>query len=95
MKTVVLDVPELAMVVATRAALAAGIALWLSERLPVERRRAIGGALFAVGAATTIPAVLAVVRGMRRSTRRLQPGVAFDAGLIGVTRYPRKGDDIG
>ena len=94
MKTMVLEAPVFAFGVATRAALAGGVGLLLSERLSAERRRAIGTALVAVGAATTIPAVFAVMRGLRRSRRRrLREGVAFDARLIGATRYPRKGDD--
>ena len=48
----------------------------------------------ATTAATTIPAVRSVVRGVRRARRhRIDSGVGFDDGLIGVTRYPRKGDD--
>jgi hypothetical protein len=94
MKTMILEAPVFAFVVATRAALAGGVGLLLSERLSAERRRALGTALVAIGAATTIPAVVAVVRGLRRSRRRrLHEGVAFDASLIGATRYPRKGDD--
>jgi hypothetical protein len=93
MKTMILDAPEFAFVVATRAALAGGIGLLLSEKLSVDRRRAIGAALLAVGAATTIPAAFSVVRGLRRSRRLRQPGVEFDASLIGAARYPRKGDD--
>ncbi|HEV8211359.1 MAG TPA: hypothetical protein VGP77_14615 [Vicinamibacterales bacterium] len=94
MKTMILDAPVFAFVVATRAALAGGIGLLVSERLPAERRRALGAALVALGAATTIPAALLVARGVRRSRRRrLQEGIEFDASLIGATRYPRKGDD--
>lgn len=94
MKTMILEAPVFAFVVATRAALAGGVGLLLSERLSAERRRAIGTALVAVGAATTIPAAFAVIRGLRRSRRRrLREGVEFDASLIGATRYPRKGDD--
>jgi len=93
-KTMTLSLPTFAFVVGTRAALGAGIGLLLSTRLPVERRRAIGAALVAVGAATTIPAAFSVARGLRRSRRRsLAPGIARDERLIGATRFPRKGDD--
>jgi hypothetical protein len=94
MKTMTLDAPVFAFIVATRAALAGGIGLLLSEKLSAERRRALGTALLTIGAATTIPAVYSVVRGLRRSrNRRPQEGVEFDPGLIGASRYPRKGDD--
>ena len=49
-------------VVATRAALGVGIGLLLAGRLPDARRRAVGLTLAAIGAATTVPAVLSVIR---------------------------------
>jgi hypothetical protein len=63
MTNLVLNLPTFGFVVATRAALGVGIGLLLSERLPAERRRAVGLTLVALGAATTIPAVMAVRRG--------------------------------
>jgi hypothetical protein len=94
MKSFVLHAPEFGFMVGTRAALAAGIGLLLASRVSSERRRAIGAALVAVGAVTTVPAVMMMFRGLRRS-RRLNraAGVQFDERLIGATRYPRKGDD--
>ncbi len=64
MKRLELNVPTLMFVVATRAALGVGIGLLLSERLSPERRRALGVSLLGIGAATTIPAALAVLRGI-------------------------------
>ena len=93
MKNVILELPTLAFVVSTRAALGVGIGLLVSERLPIERRRALGAAMVAIGAATTIPAALAVLRGVRRSRRRVANVVGRDRQLIGATRFPRKGDD--
>lgn len=94
MKTILLDAPEFGFIVATRAVLAAGVGLLVAGRLPPERRRSIGAAMVAIGAATTIPAAISVMRGFRRSKRRtLPPGVEYDAGLIGADRFPRKGDD--
>ena len=60
MKTVELRMPMLGFVVATRAALGAGIGLLLANRIPESRRRAIGLTLVSIGAATTLPAALAV-----------------------------------
>jgi hypothetical protein len=64
MKQVLLDVPTLGFVVATRAALGVGIGLLLSSRIPEDRRRAIGAALVGIGAIATIPAAMAVLRGV-------------------------------
>ncbi|HEY3160493.1 MAG TPA: hypothetical protein VGJ78_16120 [Vicinamibacterales bacterium] len=58
-------------VVATRAALAAGIGLLLANRIPESRRRVIGLTLVSIGAATTIPAAMAVFRGRQRRTAEL------------------------
>ena len=93
MKNVILELPTLAFVVSTRAALGVGIGLLISERLPTERRRALGAAMVAIGAATTIPAALAVLRGVRRLRRRPANVVGRDRHLIGATRFPRRGDD--
>ena len=62
MKSLELNLPTLGFVVATRAALGAGIGLLLSSRIPEDRRRAVGLTLVGIGAATTIPALLAVRR---------------------------------
>lgn len=93
MKTILLDAPEFGFIVATRAMLAGGVGLLVAHAIPAEQRRAIGTAMIAIGAATTLPAVISVIRGFRRSKRSLQPGVGYDAGLIGAERFPRKGDD--
>ena len=94
MKNVLLDLPTLGFIVTTRAALGVGIGLLMSERLTAERRRAIGAALIAVGAVTTVPAAMSVIRSVRRSKkRREQSAFGHDPRLIGATRFPRKGDD--
>jgi hypothetical protein len=93
MKTVAIDLPMFAFVVATRAALAAGIGLLVSGKLTARQRRSVGAALFGIGAATTIPAAISVWRGIRRFRSRGELPVERDSRLIGTTRYPRKGDD--
>ena len=94
MKNVFLNLPTFAFIVSTRAALGVGIGLLLSERLPARRRRAIGRTLIAVGAATTVPAALSVVRSVRGSKQReINSSIGRDSQLIGATRFPRKGDD--
>ena len=91
MKKVILDLPTFAFVVSTRAALGAGIGLLLSEKVPATRRRRIGATLFAIGAATTIPAAMSVIRSVRRAGATSR--VDCDERLVGATRFARKGDD--
>jgi hypothetical protein len=92
MKELILNVPTFAFVVGTRAALGVGVGLLLAERLSASRRRAIGGALVAIGAATTVPALMSVRRSLRPARRRAG-AIEQSAELIGAARYPRKGDD--
>jgi hypothetical protein len=66
MKSVLLSLPTFGFVVATRAALAFGVGLLVSGRIPAARRRTVGLALVALGAAATVPAVLALRAGRRR-----------------------------
>ncbi len=52
MKHVSLTVPELGLIAGTHAALGAGLALLLGDRLTPEQRRTVGWTLFAVGIVT-------------------------------------------
>ena len=70
--TLELSIPDFGFIVGTRALLAAGVALLAGSRLSAEQRRALGVALVTVGAATTIPAVRSVVRGVRREREALR-----------------------
>jgi len=56
MRKLVLTVPEVAFIAATRGAFGFGAGLLLSEKLNDKRRRKIGLGLLALGIATTIPA---------------------------------------
>ena len=60
-----LRLPELGMVVGTRAMLAAGVALLVADRLSADSRKSIGWALVGVGVLTTIP-LATLVFGKRR-----------------------------
>jgi hypothetical protein len=60
MKPVELDLSTLIFVVDTRVALAFGVGLLVADHIPPERRRALALSLIGLGAATTIPAALAV-----------------------------------
>jgi hypothetical protein len=50
-----ITLPLLGLIAGTRAALGAGIALLLADRLSAEQRRAVGWTLTAVGAVSTFP----------------------------------------
>jgi len=95
MKSVTLDMPMFGFVVATRAALGAGIGLLVAERLSPARRQIVGRILVATGLLTTVPAVSAILRSIRgRRNDRALAGVQRDDRLIGAQRAPRKGDDL-
>ena len=93
MKSVVLPIPSFAFIIATRAALGVGVGLLASLRVPESRRRRIGAALVALGAATTVPAVIEVMRGRKRLARARRAASGRDSALVGATRFARKGDD--
>lgn len=61
-----LTLPELGMIAGTRAALGAGIALLLGERLDRKPRRAVGWTLVAVGALSTVPLLAGVLHRQQR-----------------------------
>jgi hypothetical protein len=70
MTQIILTPPKLALVVATRAALALGVGLLVSPRLSRERRSMVGRSLIALGALTTIPALLVLRSGAREAKAR-------------------------
>jgi len=67
MITTELRLPELGMVVGTRAMLGAGVALLLADRLSDDTRKGVGWALVAVGVLTTIPLAM-LVFGSRKTS---------------------------
>jgi hypothetical protein len=89
MITKTLTLPELGFIIATRAALGAGLALLLGQKLDMSTRRAVGLALAGVGVVTTIPAAMVLFR----DRGRLALPLGQDNRLIGSVRFPRKGDD--
>lgn len=56
-----ITLPELGMIAGTRAALGAGIALLLGERLDRAPRRAVGWTLVTVGVLSTLPLLAGVL----------------------------------
>ena len=61
--------PLFGFIVGTRAALGFGLGLLLADRIPAERRRAAALAFISVGAATTIPAVRALLQSRQHLDR--------------------------
>jgi hypothetical protein len=92
MRALTLPLPKLGFVIATRAMLAAGLALLFGSRLSPEQRVRAGLALVVIGAATTVPAAWWISRSLGR--RHPAKGIEYDPRLKGATRYPRKGDDV-
>ena len=63
-----LTIPELLLIVSTRVALGAGVALLIAGHLNKDQRQGAGWALVGVGALTTVPLA------MQMHKRREEPG---------------------
>jgi hypothetical protein len=64
MRKVRLSLPQMMFVIATRAALAGGVALLNSDRLKRPSRKKIGWILAGIGALTTVPAAMMARRNL-------------------------------
>ncbi len=62
MKRLNLPAPAFFFIVGTRALLGAGVGLLVSDKLSRRRRKTVGAALVGLGALTTIPAILSLMR---------------------------------
>jgi hypothetical protein len=71
MKT--LTIPEIGFIAGTRAALAAGVALLLADKLSASARRTVGITLVSIGVATTIPAAMVLFSRSTDGERRARP----------------------
>ncbi len=60
-----LSLPQLAMIAGTRAMAGAGLGLLLADRLSDRPRKAVGWALLAVGALSTVPLAIQVLGSTR------------------------------
>lgn len=69
-KKVDLSLPQFGFVVATRAALGAGIGLLAAEKLRYRNRHRLGRALLAFGVLTTIPAAFLLFGQLSRTRAR-------------------------
>jgi len=66
-KRVSLRIPEIGFIAGTRAALGAGLGLLLADKLDRRQRNKVGWVLLTIGAVTTIPVVVNIVRKARHS----------------------------
>ena len=62
MITRTISLPRLGLIAATRAALGAGVALLVGERLRRRQRRTVGWTLLSVGVLSTVPLLAGVLR---------------------------------
>jgi hypothetical protein len=67
MPTTSVSLAKIGALALTRAALGAGIGLLVAGRLDPRSRRVIGGALLAVGLASTVPLVVSILNGVEPS----------------------------
>ena len=68
MREVQVTLPELVLLVGTRAALGAGLGLLLGDSLSRSQRKAIGWTLVTVGAVTTVPLAFEMLGKLHAST---------------------------
>ena len=61
MKTAELTLPEIALIAGTRGVLGAGLELLLANRINEDQRKAVGWAMFLIGALSTIPLAVNVL----------------------------------
>ncbi len=61
MRDLSITLPELVLLVGTRAALGGGLGLLLADRLLESQRKAVGWTLLLVGAVTTVPLAFEVL----------------------------------
>jgi hypothetical protein len=66
-RTISLRIPELGFIAGTRGALGAGLGLLLADRLTHRQQKKLGRLLLTIGAATTVPILINVIRKARRS----------------------------
>jgi len=69
--TFTLDASTIGFVAAVHAIGGIGLGVWLSDRVPVRRRRIVAFTLMALGAALHVPMRRAVMRGRQRNGKLL------------------------
>ena len=67
MRRISLRVPEIGFIAGTRAVFGAGLGLLLADKLNRRQRRKVGRVLVAIGAVTTVPVVVKLIRKAKES----------------------------
>jgi hypothetical protein len=67
-KPVSLRIPEIGFIAGTRAAFGAGLGLLLADKLNRGQRKRVGWVLLTIGAVTTVPIIVNVIRKRGRPT---------------------------
>jgi len=80
MRQATLTIPEVGIIAATRGMAGAGAALLLAEKISPRKRKMLGWPLFLLGALSTIPIVIDVIR---KSNCRTAAGAARPADEAG------------
>ncbi|MFN8218902.1 MAG: hypothetical protein U0S12_02060 [Fimbriimonadales bacterium] len=62
MRQTTLPIPEVGAIALTRALLGTGVGLVLSNSIPAEHKKKVGWTLIAIGALTTVPLVVDMLR---------------------------------
>jgi hypothetical protein len=68
-KRISLRIPEIGFIAGTRGALGAGLGLLLADKLSHRQQKKVGWVLLTIGAVTTVPIMINVIRKARRSIR--------------------------
>ncbi len=82
MKETTIGLPRLGLIAMTRIVMGMGLGLLLSEKVAHRSRRTLGLALLGIGACSTMPLVL----GVMRKSREVQPN--------GQSRFPARGEGL-
>jgi hypothetical protein len=69
MRSVSLKIPEIGFIAATRAALGAGLGLLLADRLNHRQQKKMGWVLLTIGAVTTAPVAVHLIRRAKESIK--------------------------
>ena len=67
MRRISLRIPEIGFIAGTRAAFGAGLGLLLADRLNRRQRRKVGRVLLTIGAVTTVPLAVKLIRKAKES----------------------------